>query len=121
MISFSSGSNYITRLCLSAKYGYEYVFEELYKRFKKKIYCPNARLYQSLPHISQVLTNDPTSTQIFAGFKNEVCGISVLVFEKVLSTLFYKIFFAHYDCKLLLGSCHYSISCIFPTLLFLLL
>ena len=69
------GPDHIIRLNLSAKYGYEYLFEELHKKFKKRIYSPRAYMYRCLPPIFKVLTDNPALSQIYASFKNEVTSV----------------------------------------------
>lgn len=62
------------RLNLSAKYGYEYLFHELYKQFGKKIYCRRKKQYQCLPNTYEALTDNPEWARIFACFKREKIG-----------------------------------------------
>ncbi|XP_078493558.1 protein artemis isoform X2 [Ciona intestinalis] len=68
------GNQYVVRLNMSAKYGYEYLIEELHKSFGEKIYCSRAKNYDCLPNIASILTTDPTCSHIFVCYKTEILG-----------------------------------------------
>ncbi|XP_035676991.1 protein artemis-like isoform X1 [Branchiostoma floridae] len=62
----SRGAHYVVRLNCKAKYGYEYLFIELCRRFDMKVHVNNPSIYQAIPEIFQCLTSDPSETQIHA-------------------------------------------------------
>ncbi|XP_019633360.1 PREDICTED: protein artemis-like [Branchiostoma belcheri] len=62
----SRGSHYVVRLNCKAKYGYEYLFIELCRRFHMKVHVNDPSIYQEVPEIFQCLTSDPSETQIHA-------------------------------------------------------
>ncbi|CAH1265461.1 DCLRE1C [Branchiostoma lanceolatum] len=62
----SRGAHYVVRLNCKAKYGYEYLFIELCRRFHMKVHVNNPSIYQTVPEIFQCLTFDPSETQIHA-------------------------------------------------------
>ncbi|XP_066284808.1 protein artemis-like [Branchiostoma lanceolatum] len=62
----SRGAHYVVRLNCKAKYGYEYLFIELCRRFHMKVHVNNPSIYQTVPEIFQCLTSDPSETQIHA-------------------------------------------------------
>lgn len=63
--------SHAVRMNISAKYGYEYIFHALHKKFKTKIYCRRKNLYQCLPDTYKILTDNPENAQIYACFKKE--------------------------------------------------
>ncbi|CAF1055581.1 unnamed protein product [Didymodactylos carnosus] len=52
----------------SARVGYEYIYEQIYQRFKQKIHVEHHQyeLYDCLPNVQQCLTTDPTETCLHA-------------------------------------------------------
>ncbi|KAJ8984928.1 hypothetical protein NQ317_012178 [Molorchus minor] len=61
-----NGTDYIVQLLTSAKYGYEYVFNEIYKRLKMPVHVnPDSyRLYSNIPEMDNSVTLDGSLTQI---------------------------------------------------------
>lgn len=67
----TKGPCHVVRINLSAKYGYEYVFETLSQTFKTRIYCTQPEKYITLPSVYSILTTDVNESQIFASYSRE--------------------------------------------------
>ncbi|XP_077301179.1 protein artemis-like [Arctopsyche grandis] len=71
----SKGKEYFVSLSISAKYGSEYLYKEMYERLKMPIHVSNFMydIYSQVLDMRPTVTNDPKKTQIHSCSTNYSC------------------------------------------------
>lgn len=74
----SQGDHYIINILTSARYGYEFVFMEIFKQILMPVHVDTEQynFYSLIPDMDQSVTKDESETQIYSSFGNKCNGIN---------------------------------------------